>query len=48
MHYYSTRSAAAAVSAAEAITRGIAPDGGLFVPAGELPLFPYETYRGAA
>ncbi len=48
MHYYSTRSAAAAVSAAEAITRGIAPDGGLFVPTGELPLFPYETYRGAA
>ena len=34
MKYISTRHAGAGVSASEAIVRGIAPDGGLFVPAG--------------
>lgn len=35
MDYFSTRSADEKISAAEAIIRGLAPDGGLYVP-GEL------------
>lgn len=36
MEYFSTRNAGVRISAAEAITRGLAPDGGLYVPS-ELP-----------
>ena len=32
MNYISTRNEGYSVSAAEAISRGLAPDGGLFVP----------------
>jgi len=32
MKYYSTRGQSAGISAAEAIIKGLAPDGGLFVP----------------
>ena len=32
MHYISTRNADHAVTLGEAIARGIAPDGGLYVP----------------
>ena len=45
MKYFSTRSDSEPISAAEAIIRGLAPDGGLYVPesfpqisAGERPL----------
>ncbi len=37
LEYFSTRNAGERISAAEAITRGLAPDGGLYVPS-ELPL----------
>ncbi len=40
MRYISTRGKAEPVAASAAISRGIAPDGGLFVPE-ELPRFPY-------
>ena len=32
MHYFSTRGLNEKISAAEAIIRGLAPDGGLYVP----------------
>lgn len=37
MEYFSTRDTSVRISASEAISKGLAPDGGLFVPA-ELPL----------
>ncbi len=48
MRYLSTRGAAPAASAAEAILRGIAPDGGLYVPEAVLPVLSGEAARGAA
>lgn len=52
MEFCSTRSAALRVSAAEAILRGLAPDGGLYLPA-EIPSVPAtaltaERYAGTA
>ena len=41
MHYISTRKADHAVTLGEAIARGIAPDGGLYVP----QEFPHFTAR---
>lgn len=42
MQFFSTRNSGHAVSAAEAIVRGLAPDGGLYLPT-EFPTFPMET-----
>ena len=41
MNYFSTRNRSLKVSAAQAITQGIAEDGGLFVP----EEFPQITYQ---
>lgn len=46
MDYRSTRDASHRVSALEAILRGIAPDGGLYVPASFPKLPPWDTLRG--
>ncbi len=40
MRYYSTRNRAKYVTASETILKGLAPDGGLFVPAGKLKAYP--------
>ena len=45
MQYQSTRGHNAAVSASEAIVRGLAPDGGLYVPQ-EFPRADLEAWRG--
>ncbi len=45
MHYISTRSSAVSASLSEAIARGIAPDGGLYVP-GEFPHFNTRQFDG--
>jgi threonine synthase len=45
MHYISTRDASHQASLSEAIARGIAPDGGLYVPA-EFPHFPTRDFDG--
>jgi threonine synthase len=45
MHYISTRDATHQASLGEAIARGIAPDGGLYVPA-EFPHFPTRDFDG--
>ncbi len=46
MEYRSTRGLAPAVNSTEALLTGIAPDGGLYVPAGKLePLAPGATFR---
>jgi threonine synthase len=45
MKYFSTRNSKILRSAAEAITEGIAPDGGLYLPE-QLPLFPMEQLSG--
>jgi threonine synthase len=45
MHYISTRDASHQASLSEAIVRGIAPDGGLYVPA-EFPHFPTRDFDG--
>ena len=44
MKYFSTRNIEYKVTASEAISRGLAPDGGLFVPS-ELPHFTVESIR---
>ncbi|HEY0942197.1 MAG TPA: threonine synthase [Steroidobacter sp.] len=46
MHYISTRDASHRASLSEAIARGIAPDGGLYVP-GEFPHFNTRDFDGA-
>ena len=43
MKYHSTRNSRSTINSAEAITRGIAPDGGLFVPA-VIPCIPAERF----
>lgn len=45
MHYISTRDASLRASLSEAIARGIAPDGGLYVP-GEFPHFNTRQFDG--
>jgi threonine synthase len=45
MHYISTRDSSLRASLSEAIARGIAPDGGLFVP-GEFPHFNTRQFDG--
>jgi threonine synthase len=45
MHYISTRDSAHQASLSEAIARGIAPDGGLYVP-GEFPHFATRQFDG--
>ena len=45
MHYISTRDASHQASLSEAIARGIAPDGGLYVP-GEFPHFTTRQFDG--
>ncbi|MBM0105516.1 threonine synthase [Steroidobacter sp. S1-65] len=45
MHYISTRDASHKASLSEAIARGIAPDGGLYVP-GEFPHFTTRQFEG--
>jgi len=45
MHYISTRDSSLQASLSEAITRGIAPDGGLYVP-GEFPHFNTRQFEG--
>ena len=45
MLYQSTRDAAHRVGLCEAIARGLAPDGGLYVPT-ELPAIPLEAFDG--
>ncbi|HEY0684924.1 MAG TPA: threonine synthase [Steroidobacter sp.] len=45
MHYISTRDASHKASLSEAIARGIAPDGGLYVP-GEFPHFNTRQFDG--
>lgn len=40
MRYYSTRDRTKYVTASETILKGLAPDGGLFVPAGKLKAYP--------
>lgn len=47
MHYISTRDASHQASLSEAIARGIAPDGGLYVPA-DFPHFPTRDFDGLA
>ena len=47
MTYTSTRDNQAAVSAAEAITRGISPEGGLFVPS-SIPALTMEEIQALA
>ena len=44
MEYFSTRGSGARISASEAIAQGLAPDGGLFVPA-QLPPVTEEALR---
>jgi threonine synthase len=46
MHYISTRDASHQASLSEAIARGIAPDGGLYVP-GDFPHFNNRQFDGA-
>lgn len=46
MHYISTRDASHRASLSEAIARGIAPDGGLYIP-GEFPHFNARAFDGA-
>ncbi len=43
MHYYSTRNRSCLVSSAEAIKKGLAPGGGLFVPAEAAAPFPVNN-----
>ena len=45
MEYQSTRGGSTGVSAAEAIVRGLAPDGGLYVPAA-FPKADLDAWRG--
>lgn len=45
MEFTSTRNSSLRVSASEAISRGIAPDGGLFVPV-EFPQVDYQAFSG--
>src|SRR3989337_1969888 len=45
MHYISTRDSAHQVSLSQAIARGIAPDGGLYVP-GDFPHFATRQFDG--
>jgi threonine synthase len=47
MHYISTRDASHQASLSEAIARGIAPDGGLYVP-GDFPHFTNRQFDGAS
>lgn len=50
MKFVSTRTGGGAVSLSQAITQGLAPDGGLFIPS-ELPRFPvaaFDARRGLA
>ncbi len=44
MHYESTRGGIRNIASAEAIKRGLAPDGGLFVPEAAVRLTPEEIY----
>ena len=46
MNYYSTRGKDKLYTAAEVVLAGLAPDGGLFVPAGPWPLFPLKELAG--
>jgi threonine synthase len=46
MRYHSTRDSAATVTLSEAISRGIAPDGGLYVPE-QFPAFAPADFAGA-
>jgi len=48
MYYGSTRGGLNNITSAEAIKRGLAPDGGLFVPETEIKLAPEEIYALAA
>ncbi|MCU0244280.1 MAG: threonine synthase [Acidobacteria bacterium] len=48
MRYLSTRGGAAAAAASEAILRGIAPDGGLYVPESVPPVLAAEGETGGA
>ena len=45
MQYQSTRDAGHLVGLGEAIARGLAPDGGLYVPT-ELPHLPLDAFDG--
>lgn len=47
LHYHSTRSAEPLVSFQEALLTGLAPDGGLFVPA-SVPAVPQDAWQKAA
>lgn len=48
MYYRSTRGGISGITSAEAIKRGLAPDGGLFVPESEIKLALEEIYSLAA
>lgn len=48
MYYKSTRGGMNNITSAEAIKRGLAPDGGLFVPEADVKLAPEEIYSMAA
>jgi len=45
MHYLSTRAQAPGLSLSKALAQGLAPDGGLYVPA-HLPMFTVEDFDG--
>ncbi|HEX8537221.1 MAG TPA: hypothetical protein VF664_07130, partial [Cystobacter sp.] len=46
MRYHSTRDSSPAATLSEAVERGIAPDGGLYVPE-RFPVFTQDDFAGA-